>query len=1720
MTIIKKLGMGRCRMRRCMLIMIALLISCIIVTNLTLAEPSISTDKGEYYLGEKVMITINEAPADATVKIIAGENIYRFIGELNHSMEFMPSATGEYIVSLEYGYSEAKAFFKVNPQPEFPLEQEIINRVYSPEEIMGVGEGEESGEGEVLGEGEVAYYSESPFDAPLMPEQGSQITISKDWFTIKGHDQLEIDKGLEIYDFMNDKKYLSSESSFATPLGVYDALIRLENHPIKSVLFRNLEIPGDTGLELRIDDLTGNVEKAGENSKQFYVIDPTSLDFTEAYVTVAAKGNVLRKCKEWNYEEQRCYGTWEYVMDIVPGEDYTFILTPEDPAYNETTHNADNCYNEKAARVCTADEITAISANGGTSYTFNKNSGSPIRVSFSNESANITEVVSCTVYVDGYSNEANTWTLQTGNWSTNTWYTGTGQTAPNPEGTRSWNCTSHFTRQNNDDALFDNFAVRISTNDGGGPANAYLDYIYVVINFSVQDQTPPYYSGITAAPTSPATYSPTANYQFNTTWQDNEDIYLTWIEHNFTGSFANASMSRLGDVSYFNYGVLAAGSYSWKTYANDSAGNINNTMPWQSYIVNKASSQLTLLLNSTSANFTVNNSGTANITAIVVAGEGNVSIYENGISLVNGTNRVTIIRSYSAIGDYNITAVYAATQNYTASSTTYYVNVKDTIPPGPVTNLRETANSTSWILWNWTNPADADFHHVEVWIDGEFKLNTTNQYYNASGLLASTQYEIQIRAVDNRSPANIGSFVNDTAWTQASSDTTPPAITNVQNTSITDSSATISWSTDEIADSIVKYGTSPGVYTYTFTNFTLTMGHVAILTSLLSGTPYYYVVNSSDSNGNSNQSMEYTFTTLGDQTAPWYSGIAAAPASPATFNATGTYQFNTTWQDNQAVDKVWIEHNFTGVMQNYTFITNHSNTFYYNYGAIGVGSYIWKMHSNDSAGNKNSTMPWQAYYVTKASSQIALLMNGTPGNYSINESQGVNITGQVLLGEGSLKLFLNETLINQGQSPLTSLITFYAPGTYNITLVYEETYNYTANSTTYFVAVNDTRAPWVTLIDPPDTGVDIDGDMVFTFYVNDTSDVMNCSLYINGTYNQEKEIITSGQNTFTLNGLTNSNYTWYVNCSDHAGHYNVSDTWNFTVHISEYYPFLRPAECSDNNGCTLSNINNTPGTWEEHGTLQKGTSQANYVNINFSQPAIPAGSTVHWMYIYYNKYQTTTSGFLRLDWLNGTSWVTICSQAFGSATAYANDSVNCSFTNATMPNLTQINNGIQLRAEFYYSDNPAGVTYGTDEVYIHMKYTEDVTPPVVELIGPNSYHRPGEVNFTYIPEDANLVNCTLWGDFDGITWQANISDTEVISGQIDNFTINLSEGFYTWNVKCCDIANNCGFDLIGGLYNDGNYTVNITNPDLIVSQIAFNTTSSSAREGMSITINATIKNQGNVNATETFKVQFFLGDPDSGGTQIGENQSISELNVNENKTVNTTWIIDRGGPRNIYVVVDPPLASEGVVKETKEDNNKNNNTLNVPTYNYFYGQAEQNIYLGNDKNDSIYYYLDIINVSGNIMVADAESTISFADLQALGRDTSNNPADDDFNETDSALNMTGFEDSIRKLYTQDTDTPIATQTFNIFGQSISNVPIVESTNNSNFITGILWDKSDTGTEYTGTQDLVFITQINLDKEGTYGIADYEIRVPVNLKKYIDPPSSVIFYTEINQSASE
>ncbi|MBN2454503.1 DUF2341 domain-containing protein, partial [Candidatus Woesearchaeota archaeon] len=101
--------------------------------------------------------------------------------------------------------------------------------------------------------------------------------------------------------------------------------------------FMNLTVKNDTVPSFRVEQLDdAKVRETNTSFVKLYSIDTEQLNFTSAEVTLTATGRALQKCAEWDFEQQICLGTWVKIMDLTPGQEYTFTLTPGDPGYAET----------------------------------------------------------------------------------------------------------------------------------------------------------------------------------------------------------------------------------------------------------------------------------------------------------------------------------------------------------------------------------------------------------------------------------------------------------------------------------------------------------------------------------------------------------------------------------------------------------------------------------------------------------------------------------------------------------------------------------------------------------------------------------------------------------------------------------------------------------------------------------------------------------------------------------------------------------------------------------------------------------------------------------------------------------------------------------------------------------------------------------------------------------------------------------------------------------------------------------------------------------------------------------------------------------------------------------------------------------------------------------------------------------------------------------------
>jgi len=131
-----------------------------------------------------------------------------------------------------------------------------------------------------------------------------------------------------------------------------------------------------------------------------------------------------------------------------------------------------------------------------------------------------------------------------------------------------------------------------------------------------------------------------------------------------------------------------------------------------------------------------------------------------------------------------------------------------------------------------------------------------------TGLTANTTYHYCIHATDLSD--NTGNLCGHTFTTAAAStpiDTNPPTISDISISFLTTTSTTIHWTTEEIANGEIEYGTTPSYGTTTPVESPLSVNHSILLSGLTPNTLYHYRIKSSDQVGNLATSPDNTFTT-------------------------------------------------------------------------------------------------------------------------------------------------------------------------------------------------------------------------------------------------------------------------------------------------------------------------------------------------------------------------------------------------------------------------------------------------------------------------------------------------------------------------------------------------------------------------------------------------------------------------------------------------------------------------------------------------------------------------------------------------------------------------------------------------------------------------------------------------------------------------------------------
>jgi hypothetical protein len=308
---------------------------------------------------------------------------------------------------------------------------------------------------------------------------------------------------------------------------------------------------------------------------------------------------------------------------------------------------------------------------------------------------------------------------------------------------------------------------------------------------------------------------------------------------------------------------------------------------------------------------------------------------------------------------------------------------------------------------------------------------------------------------------------------------------------------------------------------------------------------------------------------------------------------------------------------------------------------------------------------------------------------------------------------------------------------------------------------------------------------------------------------------------------------------------------------------------------------------------------------------------------------------------------------------------------------------------------------------------------------------------------------------------------------------NLSDDDYIFNATAVDHTGNVNYTATR------NVTIAGHSIKLRLTNITFS--SQNVIEGQIVTAYINISNTGVINATNaTVELNISLWNTSK---NILTSYNFTYVNITNGSSIvlEYNWTV-QVGTFEFAAFADPG----NVIQEYNETDNTFAANYSTSSWNIYFGDFAHSINLADGANNKLHNW-STLGFEFNLYYSDTDAVYNYSNLRAFNQTN-------DFNDSDSALNISGYNDSVRATYDTNSDgVADQTTTFYINGVAIANVPYVNSTNTSSFISGILWDSAE-GANYNGTQDLIFVTRVNASNVGYYGTYDYEVRIPSDTRK--------------------
>jgi|GEM_PF-2217321 len=229
---------------------------------------------------------------------------------------------------------------------------------------------------------------------------------------------------------------------------------------------------------------------------------------------------------------------------------------------------------------------------------------------------------------------------------------------------------------------------------------------------------------------------------------------------------------------------------------------------------------------------------------------------------------------------YRVRSADGAGNQATSPDNTFQTAVQGDISPPLISNIQvsEISGSQATVSWTTDEPSDSQ---VEYGLTAAYGSATgldtslvTGHAFQLTGLSPETVYHYRVLSAD--ADDNLAVSDDDLFETGPEADQTAPVLSAVTVSSISDTAAVISWTTDEPADSRVEYSLVAEQYNWIVEDTTLTIEHSTELFDLMPFTEYHFRILGQDASGNQSATQDSSFITRQE--------LPEAPGKPEHFD--------------------------------------------------------------------------------------------------------------------------------------------------------------------------------------------------------------------------------------------------------------------------------------------------------------------------------------------------------------------------------------------------------------------------------------------------------------------------------------------------------------------------------------------------------------------------------------------------------------------------------------------------------------------------------------------------------------------------------------------------------------------------------------------------------------------------------------------------------------------